>query len=402
VKIDRSRVAVIFAGIAAFLNLYAPQAVLPQLRESFHISPASAGSTVGISTLAVAIAAPFVGVLADRMGRKKTILGALLLLLFPTAMLVFASGLQEILVWRFVQGLMLPAIFSSMVAYVNEEWAPAEAADVMGLYIAGSAIGGFSGRFITALLADHVGWRMGFAALAVITLALAWGIYAWLPADRPRAKGVGRAGGAFQAVRAHLRNPALLATFAIGFAVLFSQVAAFTYVNFHLAAAPFSLGPAQLGTVFMVYLIGAVVTPASGFLIRRFGRRQAMAFSVGCVCLGLMTSLGPHLGMVVAGLALFVVGTFTMMSSAMGFVGQAAKQAKATAVGFYVCSYYVGGSVGSVLPGVVVWHWAGWAGCVGLVSAVALGALGLAWAGWRGEKRLATSELPAVQPVAAR
>ncbi|HXP96116.1 MAG TPA: MFS transporter [Telmatospirillum sp.] len=389
---DRARFAVAAAGFCAFLDLYAPQAVLPELSLSFHISPAAAGTTVGVSTLAVAMAAPFVGMLADRIGRKRTIVSAIGLLLIPTIMLVFAQGLREILIWRFVQGLLLPAVFSPVVAYVNEEWSPGKAADIMGLYIAGTALGGFSGRFITALLADHFGWRAGFAVLTVLTLMCGAIVWAWLPPARQGLAVASRAPGALSSLLRHLCNPALVATFAIGFAVLFSQVAVFTYVSFHLAQPPFSLGSSQLGMIFLVYLIGAVISPASGFMVRRFGRRMAVTFSVGTACVGLLATLQAGLPMIIVGLALFVMGSFTLMSAAMGFVGQAAQQAKATAIGCYVSCYYVGGSVGAVLPGLVVWHRAGWPGCVALTIVILLAALSLAWQAWREEQRLYAAE----------
>ncbi len=390
---DRPRAAVTIGGFCAFLDLYAPQAVLPQLAQDFGISAAVAGSTVGISTLAVAGAAPFVGMLADRLGRKITIVAAALLLTLPSIMLVLAGGLNQILLWRFVQGLLLPAIFSPVVAYVSEEWPPGEAADVMGLYVAGSALGGFSGRFITALMAEHFGWRMGFGVLTLITLACGLAIWRWMPSERRRPRPAGSAGrGGFVALYGHLRNPALLATCAVGFAVLGSMVATFTYVNFHLAGAPFHLGTAQLGMIFLVYPIGAAVAPASGLLIRRMGRRGAVVLAMAVSCLGLLATLQANLAAVVAGLALFVIGVFTVQSAAMGFVGQVAKSAKATAVGLYVCSYYIGGSVGAVLPGLLVWQAAGWAGCVALVLAIIAAAAALAWRTWRDDPVLCAAE----------
>ena len=54
-----------------------------------------------------------------------------------------------------------------------------------------------------------------------------------------------------------LRNPQLVATYAVGFCVLFTQVAMFTYVTFHLAAPPFSLSTVALGWLFVVYLVGS-------------------------------------------------------------------------------------------------------------------------------------------------
>ena len=41
----------------------------------------------------------------------------------------------------------------------------------------------------------------------------------------------------------------------VGFCVLFSQVAAFTYAGLHLGLPPFNLGPAALGTLYMVFLL---------------------------------------------------------------------------------------------------------------------------------------------------
>ena len=42
----------------------------------------------------------------------------------------------------------------------------------------------------------------------------------------------------------HLRNRELVATYAVGFGVLFNFIATFTFVSFHLAAPPFNLSPA--------------------------------------------------------------------------------------------------------------------------------------------------------------
>ena len=61
----------------------------------------------------------------------------------------------------------------------------------------------------------------------------------------------------------------LVATYAVGFCVLFTQVAMFTYVTFHLAAPPFSLSTVALGWLFVVYLVGAAVTPFAGRWIDR-------------------------------------------------------------------------------------------------------------------------------------
>ncbi len=379
-KFDAPRRAVAICGFSAFIDLYAPQSVLHVLADEFQVTPAVAGGIVGATTFAVAAAAPFSGLFADRFGQRRTILIAIFLLVPVTTLLALVRSLDEMMVLRFAQGLLLPAIFSSAVALAAEYWSPGEAADVIGLYVLGSVLGGFSGRFLTAIVAEQFGWRAGFAVLAGATLVAAATLWGWLPTP-PRQFAAGRS-AVLAALLDHLRNPAIMATCAIGAAVLFSNVATFTYIDFKLARPPFSLSTTQLGLIFIVYLIGAIATPASGYLIRRLGRRVALTLSVGLGGIGMLATLTNSLPLIVGGLAFFVTGVFMAQAASLGFVGQAAKHAKSTAVGLYVCCYYGGGSLGAVIPG-YLWNWAGWPGCVALVLGTTGAAAGIALWAWR-------------------
>lgn len=71
-KVSRRIVAVAIAGLCAFLNLYAPQPVLPLLSALFHVSAAQISATVSASTIGVAVSAPFAGMFADRFGRSRS------------------------------------------------------------------------------------------------------------------------------------------------------------------------------------------------------------------------------------------------------------------------------------------------------------------------------------------
>ena len=111
--------------MSAFLNLYSPQAVLPLLAQEFGAGPGEISMTMTATTLAVALVAPFVGVIADVLGRKRVIAVAMLAIVVPTVMMAFAADLSALIFWRFLQGLLLPPIFAVTIAYVGEEWPPA-------------------------------------------------------------------------------------------------------------------------------------------------------------------------------------------------------------------------------------------------------------------------------------
>src|SRR4029079_1448695 len=126
-RIDPRRVAVAFAAVGAFLHLYAPQAVLPMMAQEYGVGASEASPIITAGTFAVAATAPFTGVLSDVLGRKRLIVAAMALLLIPATMTAMAESLNQLIIWRFMHGLLLPPIFAVTIAYIGDEYPPAEA-----------------------------------------------------------------------------------------------------------------------------------------------------------------------------------------------------------------------------------------------------------------------------------
>jgi predicted MFS family arabinose efflux permease len=359
------RAAIGIPGFCAFFNLYGPQSLLPSLAQEFSATPAQISLTMTAATLAIAISAPFSGAIADVLGRKRVIAAAMIFATVPLIMIALASNLHALIVWRFVLGLALPPIFTVVVAYIGEEWPPGQAMGVMGVYMAATSVGGFAGRFVSGLLADTVGWRAGFLMTAAMTLACGIAVAAILPRERNFTRSGGLAVSGRQML-AHLRNPQLLATYAVGFGTLFNFIALFTYVNFVLAAPPFNLSPTLLGAIFVTYLAGAAAVLGLGRAIARFGRRTLVIGAIGLWAGGALLTLAPSLPVIVAGLAVAACGGFIVQATSTGYVALTAESGRTSAIGFYAASYYVGGSIGAILPG-LTWNAGGWAACVGMV-----------------------------------
>ncbi len=381
ISIESRGVAVALAGFATFLNLYAPQSVLPLLAEEFHARPADVSLTVTASTLAVALVAPFTGAVADVLGRKRVIAAAMFTLVVPTVMVALAGRLETLVLWRFVQGLVLPPIFAVKVAYIGEEWPRAQALGVTGIYTSATGFGGFFGRLVTGAMADLMSWRSAFLVLAGATLAMALLVAVLLPAERHFVRSSGLRASFAQMLR-HCQNPVLVATYGVGFGVLFTFVATFTYVNFLLAAPPYGLSPTRLGLIFVVYLGGSAVTPLTGRGIALLGRRRLVLSAIVLWVCGLLLTLTPSLPVILAGLTLSATCGFVCQSVSTGVVAVTARHGLSSAVGLYVTCYYIGGSVGGVLPG-LAWHAAGWPGCIAMVLAMLM-LMGLTvWRFWR-------------------
>lgn len=365
---DYRTMAVATAGFSCFVNLYSPQALLPELAREFGVGAGAISSLMTAGTAAIALSAPFTGALADAVGRKRLITAAMFAIVVPTVIMTFAGSVSQMTAWRFVQGLLLPPIFTVTVAYIGDEWPPGEVARIAGIYISGSSVGGFCGRFIPGILTDWIGWRDAIRVVALIALAAAVVVALTLPRERHFV----RSGGLFAALShmlRHLRDRRLLATYAIGFGVLFNFIGTFTYVSFHLAAPPYLFSPTLLGALFFTYLVASPLVPWVGRAIALFGRRRLVLGIIAVWIAGALLLLAPPVPAIIAGLTLCAVCGMLCQAISTGYVTLTAKEGRSSAVGLYASVFYIGGSAGAFLTG-LAWAGAGWTGCVVLIVAM--------------------------------
>jgi predicted MFS family arabinose efflux permease len=332
--------------------------------------------------MAVAIAAPFVGRVADVVGKRRVIVTAAFVLALATLLAATSRSLNEVIAWRFAQGIATPGVFAVAVAFIHDRWEGARAATTTAAYVTGTVVGGFIGRVVSGQAAAKWGWRASFVSIGVLSLVSAVVLALQLPRDRGVGEGSGLNTHARAGVFASLTSRALLGTYAAGFCVLFTQIAMFTYVTFHLASEPYLLSTAALGWLFAVYLAGAIVTPASGGWLNAYGYRATLAIAMALGVAGSVLTLGRPLAAVIAGLALVCSGVFVAQAAANGYIGVAAKSDRGLAVGMYATCYYVGGSVGGALPA-VFWNTGGWTACVALVIVVQVTTAILGWVFWQ-------------------
>jgi MFS transporter, YNFM family, putative membrane transport protein len=396
---------VALCGVCAFLGLYCTQPLLPLLEAVFHASKTAVSLTVSAATLGVAISAPIFGALTERLPRKRVIVASLIGVTVPTLLAATAQSMGQLIFWRFLQGITLPGIYAMVVTYIGEEWPPERMALVMSIYVSGTALGGFIGRLTSGILADAFSWRVSFLAIGIFSVAGAAAVAAWLPKGVRRHNPASSAAGLNAAVPpsetsgtmpasaslpdfprqvlALFRNRRLIATFAVGFNVLFSLVAVFTWITFHLSAPPFSLSTAALSSLFVVYLVGLIVTPAAGFLITRVGLRAGIAGAIICSMVGVLLTLAPSLPIVILGLTLLSSGVFIAQTASQSHLRVASPPGvRVTAAGLYLTCYYLGGTAAGTIPG-IFWALGKWPACVAFIVFMQAVALTIALVFWR-------------------
>lgn len=338
-------------GMFAFLQVYSIQAILPVLMMDFTATEVQAGMIVGATILAIAIMSPFLGMLSDAVGRKSFIVGALLFLAIPTALIAQSPNIGWMGMWRFMQGLSVPGITVVTIAYIGEEFEGRALTELMSFYVSGSVLGGFMGRFLLGHLHELIGWRAGYYVMAGMTLIGALWVGKMLPASRhfvanPKFR------SAMQTLGEHLVNRYVVTSCLLGACVLFSLVGCFTFINLHLADTPYELSTGALANIFAVYLIGVVITPLSTTLLRRFGSARTVRVAVIISMFGVLLTLVTPLWGIVLGLAIMSSGVFITQAATISYIAVNVKKGRSLASGLYYMGYYAGGTMGAWLCGI--------------------------------------------------
>jgi benzoate transport len=148
---------------------------LPALTKEWGLSIGQAGLAVSIGTLGMAIGAAVLSPIADRLGRRRHIIGSLVLIVVGMVLSGLAPNFTAFLVARFFAGLFLGGIVPSINVLVAEYASDRRRGTVMGVYGIGFPLGAAIGGFLSIWLIGTFGWRGPFFFSAGATfLMLVW------------------------------------------------------------------------------------------------------------------------------------------------------------------------------------------------------------------------------------
>lgn len=376
-----------FAGVATFAQLYSPQAVLPAMAADFAVSPATAALSVSGSTMGLAIAVIPWSIAADRFGRLPTMAVGILVATLAGLIAPMMPGIEAFLVLRVVEGMALGAVPAVALAYLGEEVDAAHTPRAAASYIAGTTVGGLSGRVVAGPFAELGMWRLGVFAVAVLCVVSAIA-FLWLAprAQRftPRRDSVRAIG---RRMRVNLGQLGQWVLYAQAFLLMGSFVAVYNYLGFLLVAPPYELAPSVISLLFLAYLGGTFASPRAGALASRHGRLPILLGSIAVMAAGAGLMLVPSVIVILVGLVVFTAGFFSAHAIASGWTPAiAAPDATAQASSLYYFAYYGGSSVFGWALGLVLGR-AGWPGVVSTVIVLCSLSAVLAFLGLRARGR---------------
>ncbi|MEQ1760248.1 MAG: MFS transporter, partial [Vicinamibacterales bacterium] len=327
----RTSIALFAAGFSTFALMYCMQPLLPELATTFNVSAATSSLAISLTTGALSATLLLAGHVSERMDRKTIIVMSLAATSALTLACVSAPSWTALLVARVLAGIAFAGLPAIAMAYIAEEMAPSATGLAMGIYVAGTAVGGMSGRLLASMLTDAFGWRAAVGTTGFVGFGTAVLVAVLLPRARHlRVRGL-NAAGVFAIYRRHLANRHLQRLFAQGFLYMGMFVAIYNYLTFRLVESPYHLGHAAIGSIFLLYLLGMVSSPLAGAIASTGGRRATLALSLGVMLVGTLVTLQASLVAIILGVGLLTFGFFAAHAVTSAWIGLLAGTHKAQA-----------------------------------------------------------------------
>ena len=157
--------------------------ILPEISGDLQISLGQAGSLITVFAVGMVVGAPLMTLLTMRMSKKLTLILALVIFVAGHIVVALGSGLTVLMAARFVTALATGAFWAVSAVVASHAAGPSLGSRAVGIVGAGGSLATVLGVPLGAFVAQHVGWRGTFWALAIAAALAVVFIARLVPSD---------------------------------------------------------------------------------------------------------------------------------------------------------------------------------------------------------------------------
>lgn len=374
----RASAGVLIGSTITFAIMYSPQPLISLYSSKYHVTPATAGLSISLTTIALAVSLFFVSVFSGILKRKNVMSISLIITSCLSILSSFITDFNLFLLVRFLEGISIACFPSIAMAYLNEEFSPENIGRVMGYYVAGTATGGFTGRLIIGTLSDLTNWHISFLIQGIISLIGSLWFFFYLPESKNFVKTGISFGKWASSMKRTVLNKGLFSMYMTAFLLMGAYITILDYIGYPLTNPPYNLSQTFFGFLFAVNLFGVYSSILFGKLADRYSRRKILGLAILILISGVLLTLNSHLIIKITGVAAVAFGFMAGHSVASSFMGLLApKDCKGQASALYLLFYYTGSSLLGWTGGIILKAF-NWNGLVLYVILLLLFAIGIA------------------------
>lgn len=351
--------------------MYGVQPLQPVFQEILGISKFEASLFTTSILVPLALASIVYGYILEKFSIKKILIFSFFAFGMLELFFAFSNSFIVLIFIRCLQGLIAPAALTGIMSYISTKTSIENVGSAIGVYVGITILGGFVGRFLSGLSYDIFGsWRVFFATLGIILLICAF-LLTKISSNVSLSPVKPKFSDIYETLK--FKQNALIVSFI--FFLFFSFTAILNFLPFELSRVDESFSGTKTGFIYAGYFIGVLVSFNAKKIVMLFGNPPKAMF-VGCVIFifGLFILNQSNFWVVFVGMLIVCLGNFISHSIASGYINRINDSHKGIANGLYVSIYYLGGSLGSVLPSFIYssYGWGVFLFSLGLISIISL------------------------------
>lgn len=332
-------------AFASMASMRVGDSLVPVLSAEFATSAGRAAQVISAFALAYGLSQLIYGTLGDRYGKVRIIGLATVGCVAGNAAAAFSPTLDWLVVSRMISGATAAGIIPLTMAWIGDTVAYEQRQAVLARLLGATVFGMISGQWLGGVIADTLGWRTAFGALAAIFLLGGATLLASGNEAPAAPAGVRRSflKGIAQVLALPWARWIMGAAFIEG-ALAFSALA---FIPFHLHGG-LGLSLSTAGALVALYGIGGLIYSRwARALVRRLG--EAGLAKLGGVCMAAaFATLAVAGSWIWAAPACLVAGFgfYALHNTLQTHATQMAPEARGTAVSLFACSLFFGQSAG--------------------------------------------------------
>lgn len=338
-------ICVFLSGFSCFAQLYYFQPLLPDLAREFSLSASHSSLAVSFSTLGMVFGLITTMFIADRIPRKKLISTGLLTSSVFSVAASFSPVFWLLILLSAAKGFLLSGATSVSMAYIAEEVSEKNKARIMALYIAGNALGGMSGRFITSWIGAVWSWRIASVSIGLICALFALLFLLFSPRSThfsPRKESL----HSLIIVNARLiTSKALVPFYLTGGLILGVFVSLYNYMGFYLLKPPFNFPEYSIHYIYLMYTFGMFGSVATVRLTRHRLPVPVLKSILLLSAASILLLYIPGFLTVALGLAIFTFNFFVIHVLCNRIVSEYNLAKRSVTISIYLLTYYLGSSL---------------------------------------------------------
>jgi predicted MFS family arabinose efflux permease len=349
------------ASAMAVANLYYIQPLLADIGRSFAVSESAVGFIATLTQLGYAAGLLLIVPLGDVFDRRMLVMLTLFAVTVSLIVMAVAPSMPILAIASFAVGLttVAPQI---IVPFAASLAAPKERGRVVGNVMSGLLIGVLLARTVSGFVGAHLGWRTMYWIAAAMMFVLAPVLRLMLPKEQPR-KSISYP-QLLKSLGGLIRSEPVLRETSVFGGLVFGAFSVFwVTLVFFLGTPPYHYGSDVAGLFGLVGIAGAIAATYVGKLADRIDARMITGVMIALTLLAfvLFWLVGQWLWGLIIGVILLDFGMQGTHISNQTRIFRLRPEARSRLNTVYMVSYFIGGSLGSML-GAYSWSIARWAG----------------------------------------